>query len=277
MAVKQVSDPEYFLRISWRRRLEHHAGAILFIVLVATGLAQRFHSAAWADWLILALGGIDATRVVHRVAGLLFALLNVQHILVALHGTVFRGWRPSMVINGKDFQDLIDNLRYYFGLSDRPARCDRYDYRQKFEYWGVVLGGVLMVVTGFMLWFPIRLFQLLPFLPGQSIPAAKIAHSNEAMLALLVIVIWHIYNAVLSPEVFPLDTAIFTGRISRERMLHEHPLEYERLTGKSADEALGFADPKDAGDSPEAGDPKEPADPKNPVERAGELQQSVQG
>ncbi len=243
MASRRVSaEPEWFQRHSWRRRIEHHTAALLFIVLVATGLAQRYHSAAWADWLVLVLGGIDATRLVHRCAGLLFAAVNLQHIVVALYGMVFLAWRPSMVVNGKDFKDLIVNLRYYFGLAEVPARCDRYDYRQKFEYWGVVLGGVLMVVTGFMLWFPIRLFQWVPFLPGQVIPAAKIAHSNEAMLALLVIVIWHIYNSVLSPEVFPLDTAIFTGRISRERMLHEHPLEYERLARKASEEAQGVAE-----------------------------------
>jgi len=76
----------------------------------------------------------------------------------------------------------------------------------------------------------------MPFLPGQVIPAAKVAHTNEAMLALLVIVIWHIYNSIFSPEVFPLDTAIFIGKISIKRMLHEHPLEYEALTGQSLSE-----------------------------------------
>jgi hypothetical protein len=49
------------------------------------------------------------------------------------------------------------------------------------------------------------------------------------MMAFLIIVTWHIYNAVFSPEVFPLDTSIFTGRISVERMRHEHPIEYERI------------------------------------------------
>ena len=53
------------------------------------------------------------------------------------------------------------------------------------------------------------------------------------MLALTVVVVWHIYNSVFSPEVFPIDRCMFSGRISRERMMHEHPLEYEQLTGQS--------------------------------------------
>jgi hypothetical protein len=89
---------------------------------------------------------------------------------------------------------------------------------------------MLMVATGLALWFPIKVTA---FLPGIIIPIAKALHSNEALLAFLVIVTWHIYNAIFSPEVLPIDTVIFTGKISRKRMIHEHPIEYERLFGIS--------------------------------------------
>jgi cytochrome b subunit of formate dehydrogenase len=117
-------------------------------------------------------------------------------------------------------------LRYYLGVSDEQAQFDRYDYRQKFEYWGLVLGGVVMIVTGLILYFPTTVTR---FLAGEVIPAAKVAHSNEGLLAFLVVIIWHVYNAHLSPDVFPFDASIFTGRISRERMEKEHSLEYARM------------------------------------------------
>lgn len=224
-------ETEYMKRFSVYRVIEHQAAAIIFTVLAVTGLAQKFHDASWAQWVIMSLGGIDASRLIHRTTGLIFAFLTLQHIMVASYGVMFRKWAPSMVINKKDFTDAIDNLKYYFGMAETPASCDRYDYKQKFEYWGVVVGGVLMIVTGLILWFPTAVFSLAPILPGQIIPAAKATHTNEAMLAFLVIVIWHIYNSVFSPEVFPLDTGIFTGKISKERMSHEHPTEYERITG----------------------------------------------
>lgn len=212
------------------RIFEHQANMIAFAVLVLTGLSQKFHEYSLSQWIIINLGGVDAVRVIHRYSGFLFACLTAVHIIVGATGIIIRRWQASMVINKKDFTDAIDNLRYYFGITDRPARCDRYDYKQKFEYWGVVVGGLLMIVTGFILWFPTAVVR---FLPGEFIPAAKAAHTNEALLAFLVIITWHLYNAIFSPEVFPLDTSIFTGKISVERMKHEHPIEYERLTGES--------------------------------------------
>ena len=224
-------DGEYIRRFHPLRIIEHQANAIAFIVLVVTGLSQKFHGSSWSDWAIMNLGGIDNTRLIHRYTGLLLGYLTFQHILIASYGVIAKKWMPFMVINIKDFTDAIDNLKYYFGITDSPARCDRYDYKQKFEYWGVIIGGILMALTGLTLWFPTKVFHLIPFLPGQIIPAAKALHTNEALLAFLVIVIWHVYNSVFSPDVFPLDTAIFTGKISKERMIHEHPIEYERLTG----------------------------------------------
>lgn len=215
------------------RIFEHWGNALCFTLLVVTGLSQKYHEFETAQGIILFLGGIDATRLLHRYAGIFFTLLTLQHILIGAVGILFLKWQPSMVIHKKDFTDAIDNLRYYFGLAESPARCDRYDYKQKFEYWGVVVGGVLMIATGLALWFPALVSR---YAPGEMIPLAKALHTNEALLAFLVIIIWHIYNAVFSPEVFPIDTVMFTGTLSTQRLRHEHPLEYERLFGKPAGE-----------------------------------------
>lgn len=214
------------------RIIEHQANMIAFAMLVITGLSQKFHEYSLSQWIIINLGGVDTVRLVHRYTGFIFAVLTTFHIVVASVGVIFHKWQATMVINKNDFTDAIDNLRYYFGITDHPARCDRYDYKQKFEYWGVVVGGLLMIATGFLLWFPTFVVK---YLPGEFIPAAKAAHTNEALLAFLVIITWHLYNAIFSPEVFPLDTSIFTGKISVERMKHEHPIEYERLTGESVE------------------------------------------
>jgi cytochrome b subunit of formate dehydrogenase len=216
----------YLQRFTLRQRLEHLFVMSLFIVLSITGLPQKFFDAGWAHWFINAVGGIDRVRWFHRIAGLSFAGMTALHLMNNIYA-VAAGKAPlSIVPNRKDFEDAIQTLNYYLGRSDEPARFDRFDYRQKFEYWGLVLGAAVVIVTGLILYFPIPFTKLFP---GALIPAAKVAHSNEGLMAFLVVILWHIYNAHFNPDVFPFDKTIFTGKISLERMQHEHPLELERI------------------------------------------------
>ncbi len=211
-------------RFSPARIVEHWVHVLTFCVLVSTGLSQRFYSLAVSQWIILHLGGIDSVRLIHRFAGIIFSLGVITHLSIAAIGIVYRKWQPSMVITKKDFTDVVHNIRYYLGLENAPTRGGRYTYKQKFEYWGILTGVLLMMATGAVLWFPAVVTR---FLPGEIIPAAKVLHTNEALVVFLIISIWHIYNAIFSPEVFPLDTSIFTGYLSKERMLEEHPEELE--------------------------------------------------
>jgi cytochrome b subunit of formate dehydrogenase len=221
----------YFVRFTAAQRLQHAGAMIIFVILCVTGLPQKYFDAGWAVPLLNAMGGIDGARWLHRAAGLVFSGMLILHVAGLLIGLA-RGNMPlSMAPHRKDVTDALTTLRYYSGLGDRQARFDRFDYKQKFEYWGMLLGSFVVVVTGLLLLYPIEVTR---WLPGSLIPVAVVAHSSEGLLAFLTIITWHIFNACLTPEVFPVDTTIFTGRISEERMRHEHPLEYERLMAQEA-------------------------------------------
>ncbi len=218
--------PDQFVRFSALQRLEHLLVMIFFIILVITGLPQSYFEAAWAGWIIMRLGGIDTTRFIHRMFGILFAVLVVWHLGRVTLFVILGKLRPSIVPTFKDFNDAVGMLKYYMGLSEEHPKFGRYDFRQKFEYWGLVLGGLFMIVSGFVLYFPIFFTKLLP---GVIIPVAEMIHGYEALLAFLVIIIWHMYGAHFNPDVFPFDPSIFTGKISRERMEKDHTLEYAEL------------------------------------------------
>jgi cytochrome b subunit of formate dehydrogenase len=203
------------------------------VVLALTGFPQKFYSSGWASIVAQALGGVPTMRFIHRGAGLLLGAFTLLHFTFVLRDLVLKHAPPSMIPARQDFRDVVHMLRYYLRLEDAPARFDRFDYREKFEYWGLVFGNLIMVATGLVLLFPILVAR---HLPGELIPAAKIAHSNEGLMAFLVVVTWHIYNAHFAPDIFPFNKTIFTGRISIEHLKKEHPLEYERLFPDAAGE-----------------------------------------
>jgi cytochrome b subunit of formate dehydrogenase len=231
----------YFVRFTPAQRLQHAGAMVLFIVLCVTGLPQKYYESGWAVPLLNVMGGIDGAQWLHRAAGLVFSGMLVLHVGILLLGLA-RGTMPlSMAPHRKDITDALTTLRYYSGLGDKQARFDRFDYKQKFEYWGMLLGSLVVVVTGLVLLYPIEITR---WLPGSLIPVAVVAHSSEGLLAFLTIITWHIFNACLTPEVFPVDTTIFSGRISEERLRHEHPLEYERVLAQEA--AAGKTPPRAA-------------------------------
>lgn len=227
-----MSTSTYIVRFNLQQRIEHLVTMLLFTLLCLTGLPQKFYQAGWAHGLVDLFGGITVNRWIHRVAGILLALSTVLHFATAIADILAKKSTLLMVPTRKDFEDSILQLRYYLGMTQHHPRYDRYDYKMKFEYWGLVFGNVIMIVSGFILFFPVQFAMLVP---GQAIPAAKMAHSNEGLMAFFVIAIWHIFNAHLNPDVFPFDAGIFTGKISRERMLHEHPLELARIEGTPPD------------------------------------------
>lgn len=230
-------DPqELVVRFSRRQRVEHLVVMVLFLLLALTGFPQKFYEAGWSHLLVDAIGGIARVRWIHRTAGILFAVATVVHITTVIAAVAAGRARLTLVPTRRDFQDAIVTLRYYLRLSDTRAQFDRFDYREKFEYWGLVIGAVAMVSTGFVLYFPLAVTRLLP---GELIPVAKVAHSNEGLMAFLVVLTWHIYNVHFAPEVFPFNTSIFTGRVTREHLKRDHPLEYARLFPEEADQVLG--------------------------------------
>jgi hypothetical protein len=121
-----------------------------------------------------------------------------------------------------DFKHLLHDLGYYLGMRKQKAFYGRYSYAEKVEYLAVVWGTVIMALTGFMMWNPISTARLLP---GEAIPAAKVAHGFEAVLAVLAIILWHFYHV----HIKHLNKSIFTGKTTREEMEHEHPAELAQI------------------------------------------------
>ncbi len=73
----------------------------------------------------------------------------------------------------------------------------------------MVWGTVIMGVTGFMLWFPVKVSQ---WMPRWVVDVALTIPYSEAILACLAILVWHFYHVIFDPDVYPMNWAFWTGR-----------------------------------------------------------------
>jgi cytochrome b subunit of formate dehydrogenase/mono/diheme cytochrome c family protein len=224
-----------YVRFPLARRIEHIVMLLSFGTLGLTGLPQKFPTWAISQSLVGLLGGIETVRLIHHTAAVVLMLGVTWHILVLGYKLYVRRERMTMLPSLQDVKDAIRALLYNIGLAKSRPQMGRFTFEEKIEYWAFVWGAIIMGLTGFMMWNPITTVK---FLPGEVIPAAKAAHGAEAILAVLAIIIWHFYSVHL--KIF--NRSMWTGKLTEEEMLHEHPLELADIkagvTAPSLNQAL---------------------------------------
>lgn len=203
-------------------RIEHGILLVSFTTLAVTGLPQKYVHAPISLNLIDMLGGIEQVRMIHRYAAFLLVVGSFYHLFTAAYRLFVKRERMRIMFRPSDGRDLVQTVLYNLGFTAQAPRMPKFNFGEKMEYWAVVWGTAVMVITGFMLWNPIATTILLP---GQTIPAALAAHGGEAVLAVLSIVIWHLYNVLIKHRNF----SMFTGNLPYHQMAEEHALELERL------------------------------------------------
>ncbi|MBI3963314.1 MAG: hypothetical protein HY335_11230 [Deinococcus sp.] len=218
MATPEKTYPRFTLS----QCLEHWIMSLSFTVLGLTGLPQRYALSFWADPLLRLFGGIEAARIIHRIAAIIFVAVTAYHLVAVAYKIFVLRVRLSMLPGLKDLTDMLQTIRHNLGLTREHPKYPRYSFAEKTEYWALIWGAVLMSLTGFMLWNPIATTQLLP---GEFIPAAKAAHSAEALLAALAVLIWHVYGV----HIRTFNTSMFTGTLSEKEMREEHAAELEEI------------------------------------------------
>ena len=211
-----------YVRFGLARRAEHLVMLLSFSALGLTGLVQKFADAGVSIFLVGLLGGIESVRTVHHLAAGVMMLGTAWHLVVmGYHVFVLRS-RLSMLPSLQDVKDGFGALRYNLGLDRSYPQMGRYTFEEKLEYWAFVWGAFIMGFTGFLMWNPVTATR---YLPGEFIPAAKAAHGGEALLAVMSIIIWHMYGVHLKR----FNRAMWTGTQTEAEMLHEHPLELADL------------------------------------------------
>jgi len=216
-----------FARFNLGQRWEHAVLILSTLVLLLTGLPQKYRDMSWSQDLLSTPERLDLIRQIHHIAAIILTMEALYHIGRAIYLLARRKMSAAMFPTMQDVYDAWHMLQYLLFLRKEKPAFGKYNFEQKVTYWFLFFGFALMGISGFIIWFPV---QFTKFLPGGVVPASKMAHSTEAVVAAIFIVVWHLYHVHLER----LNLSIFTGRLSEKEMREFHAKEYDRLTSSQS-------------------------------------------
>ena len=202
---------------------QHSVLLITFVFLVITGFALRFSDSWWSVLFFGREGGFPLRNLIHRIAAVVLVLLSIAHLLY-LRGARGREFMHQMFPSIDDLTQFRDMIRYNLGLADERPRFGRFSFAEKFEYWALIWGMIIMAITGSMLWFD---DYVVGILSKGVLDVMLVIHYYEAWLATIAILIWHLYSTIFNPSVYPMNPAWLTGTMPVEQHRHEHPADTE--------------------------------------------------
>ncbi len=218
-------------RLTLQQRLQHLCLIVAMLMLALTGLALSF-SDTWLGTLLIRLeGGIEARGKIHRLAALLLGVVGVWHAWYVV--LTEEGHRELMAIKPRlaDLGEVVRSAKRSLGIEAFSCEVGKYSPSEKFQYWGVVIGTLVMSATGAVLWFRVLSMAVLP---KWAIDLTLVVHGANGLLAFLVLVLWHLYNVHLAPGRFPNATWL-TGRSPVTRPPSNSGKKIQDAAARSAD------------------------------------------
>ncbi|KRT74826.1 MAG: hypothetical protein XU12_C0001G0017 [Deltaproteobacteria bacterium CSP1-8] len=226
---KHPEEGEMFQRFNRNFRFQHIVMFTSVILLIITGMPIKFPDFVLSRFLVNLWGGFHNSTIVHRIGAGMLIYFMVHHLFYTVLSRQGRRDFVLLIPTPKDARDLVQNIRHFLGKVPEKPRFGRFSYIEKFDYWAVYWGCVIMIGSGLFLWGE---SIALKYFPKYILDVAHEMHSDEAMLATLAIVIWHFYNVHFNPDRFPGTLMWWHGEISEHEMKEEHPLEYEEMMAK---------------------------------------------
>ena len=201
-------------------RIQHLVLVFSFAILVWTGFALKYPDQWWARPLLAWEGARSLRSVVHRIAAAVFLALAATHVLSLVCNRGLRRHWKQLLPGRRDASEAAAHFAYNLGLRRTAPPRASHSYIEKAEYWAVVWGAIVMAVSGIMLWANNLMLRLLP---KSWLDVATTVHFYEAVLATLAIVVWHFYAVVFDPDVYPMETAWYTGVSVKRHEVETNP------------------------------------------------------
>jgi thiosulfate reductase cytochrome b subunit len=185
-------------------RLTHWINAIAVAVMIGSGWeiynASPLFPFAFPPSITLG-GWLAGALLWHFAAMWVFAINGFVYFLFGLASGRFR----RMLIPVR-LSDVLADLRAAFRGKLSHADLSAYNAVQKVFYLGILIAGLVLVLSGLAIWKPVQLQELTAFFGGYD--AARFVHFF-AMAAVVSFLLIHIVMALLVPRSL---RAMFTGR-----------------------------------------------------------------
>ncbi|UCE24810.1 MAG: cytochrome b/b6 domain-containing protein [Candidatus Zixiibacteriota bacterium] len=221
-----------FQRFGINFRLQHALMFVSVIVLIITGMPLKFPELAISKFVVVDLfGGLENSTLIHRIGAVGLIIVGVWHLGYIVISRVGRRDFWLMIPRPRDIRDFFHTLLFFFGRRSSGPKCGRFSFIEKFDYWAVYWGMVIMIGSGIIMWFK-------EWFPKYVYDIGREAHSDEGLLATLAIVIWHFYNVHFNPDVFPMSWVWWHGKLTEDEMKHHHPLEYAEIVEAESREII---------------------------------------
>ena len=202
-------NPRDLQRYSAGERANHWVVGICFILLALSGLAF-FHPAFFP--LTQLFGGGPWTRILHPYIGVVMMLFFVMMFL--------RFWRLN-VMEQRDVEWLKNVNKMIDGNDHDMPEQGKYNGGQKLLFWGLVIGMLLIVATGLVMW---RAWWTLPV---NVVRAASLVHAIAAVW-MIGLIILHVYAAIWTRGTI---RAMLYGTVTRAWAKQHHRGWYRKVTG----------------------------------------------
>ena len=203
------------LRYVFRERLVHWVAGFSYLYLLLTGLA--FWS-PWLFWIAVVLGGAPVSRMLHPWIGLIFFVAVVQ---------MYAMWASQMGFTDVD-RAWFRSIRHYIqNEDDEMPPAGRYNAGQKLLFWGFFFCGILLFLSGLVLWFPEYIPWSLRWLRYISV----VVHASSALLTIGLFMI-HVYMGVFAER--GAFGSVIRGDVSVEFAKRFHPGWYKEIADSAA-------------------------------------------
>jgi formate dehydrogenase subunit gamma len=201
------------LRYTLAERTIHWLSALTFGYVLLTGLA--FYT-PHLYWLATLLGGPPTARFWHPWIGVLF-FASVLWML--------RTWIADMRITAVDRAWGREVGHYIRNEDEVLPPAERFNLGQKYFFWVMLWAGVLLVLSGLVLWFPERI----PWTLRSLRYAAILVHEGAALITIGAFII-HVYMG--TAMVRGGFTSMIRGEVPQAWAKAHHRLWYERVSGR---------------------------------------------